>query len=407
MLTRRAVGILLTAILLFFLAGTTSVGWVRIVDAVLWGMLLLSLPLQWLAVTAMSARRRVLSVQHSGEWTGPMEGDTVEVGLDLENRRFWPRFFVSVSYDAPLESPTSRSQRFFVANVNGHGTVNLSGMVSCCRRGLHHFGPVTIESQVPFGLFRRRKGATAPLSLLVYPKAFPLKRLALLEGSPGESERARRARTGQVVIGSRPYVPGDPVRHIHWRNTARLGKLAVKELEDTAQRAFTVVLHINQDIGEDRETPLEYGVKLAATVGLYALKSGESVRLVSGQTQGEWADPEPFLRELALLGPTESPPLTSLLDRMSANGPALAIVAAADLEETYALAQSSGRPEGLSAVVVGGFGDFDDPVGPTEMLRRSGVPAVSCQRGHLPEAIDALEHLGASADPVPTLRSVE
>ena len=104
MITGRAVGFLFAAVLLFFLAGVTNVGWVRIVDAVLWGMLLLSLILQWLSVTAVHARRRLVSVEHAGGLPGPMEDDFVEVELELKNRRFWPRFFLSVAYQAPVES---------------------------------------------------------------------------------------------------------------------------------------------------------------------------------------------------------------------------------------------------------------------------------------------------------------
>ena len=162
MFNRRAVGLLLSAILLFLLAGATNVGWVRIVDAVMWGMLGLSLLLQWLSIASVRVRRRVLNVEHSGDWVGPMEDDVVEVGVELINGWFWPRFFVSVSYDAPLESPESRDQRFFVANLKGHGAVEVSSRLVCYRRGLHQLGPVTVESQVPFGLFRRRKRAETP-----------------------------------------------------------------------------------------------------------------------------------------------------------------------------------------------------------------------------------------------------
>ena len=50
-----------------------------------------------------------------------MEDDFVEVELELHNRWFWPRFFVSATYEAPMESEPSRWQRFFAANLKGHG----------------------------------------------------------------------------------------------------------------------------------------------------------------------------------------------------------------------------------------------------------------------------------------------
>jgi uncharacterized protein (DUF58 family) len=47
----------------------------------------------------------------------------------------------------------------------------------------------------------------------------------------GEGE-PRPAPSGDLVRGVRPYVPGDPQRRVHWRATARVGDLVVKEVED-------------------------------------------------------------------------------------------------------------------------------------------------------------------------------
>ena len=395
MFTRRAIGFLLAAIFLFFLASATNVGWVRVVDSVLWGMLGLSLLLQWLSVSAVGARRRLLSIEHSEGAVAPMEDGAVEVEIQLSNPWFWPRFFVSVSYDAPLESPGSRLQRFFVANLKGHGTVSISSRLRCYRRGLHQLGPVTIESQAPFGLFRRRRVVEAPLSVLVYPRPHPMTRMALLEGSSGESDLPRSARTGQEIIGSRPYYPGDSLRQIHWRNTARLGKLATKEVEDRAEKALTVLVNVPEDLGEDRETTLEYAVKLAASVGLHALSSGEMIRLLAGNLYGEWTDAEPFLKELALLTPTLSPPLASQLQKIPRNSAVLAIVMVTDADSLSTLAEAAHGPAGFTTVLLGGFTDRDYPDGPAAMLQSQGVATVACRPGGLEEAVAGLERIGS------------
>ena len=400
MFTGKTFGFILAAVVLFFLGSFTNVGWVRIVDAVLWGMLGLSLLLQWLSLTAVEAQRRLTRVEHTDGGPSPMEDDAIEVEVALANRRFWPRFFISVSYDAPMESPESRWQRFFLANLKGHGTVRLASTAQCYRRGLHHFGPVIIDSQVPFGLFRRRKRKKTPLSVLVYPRVYPMKRLALAEGALGASDQPRRARTGQDVIGSRRYSPGDPLRHIHWRNTDRVRELIVKELEDTTERALTVAFDVRQSIGEGRETTLEYSIKLAATIGLYVMSLGESIRLVAGGLQGEWAYPEPFLRQLAMIEPAESPALSTLLQTEVGPSPAIAIVAAPDEREANELAESLARLPRLAAVVLEGFGPLHEQVGQAEAIRRAGVPTVVCRQGNLAEAIAELQNAGLRSSPV-------
>ena len=397
MITKRGVGLLLTAIMLFLLAGATNVGWVRIFDAVLWGMLLLSLLLQWLSVTKVEVTRRLLAIHSSRGWDAPMEEDAVEVEVTLHNGWFWPRFFVSLSYDAPMESPDSRVQRLFVANLKGHEDVSVVSRIRCYRRGLHRFGPVTIESQAPFGLFRKRKHRPAPLSLLVYPRAYDMRSMALLQSPRGESSRPQRSRGGQEVVGSREYYQGDPLRHIHWRNTARLGKLAVKELEDTAEKAVTIVLDPGRNFGSGRETTLEYGVKLAASVGLHVIGAGESVRLLADHLRGEWADPEAFLNELALLEPSESSPLSETLAGLTADSNAVVIVSAADHDGLRALADHAGRLAGIAAVVLGGFTEEDHPAAAADALLAQGIPTANCVKGSLQECISQLEALGPTA----------
>ena len=221
-----------------------------------------------------------------------------------------------------------------------------------------------------------------------------MRSMALLEGTYGASSRPRRSRTGQEVIGSRPYYPGDPLRHIHWRNTARLAKLAVKELEDTAEEALTVVFDVSKAFGTGRDTTLEYAIKLAATVGLHALGSGRSIRVEASNLQGEWLDAEPFLKALALLEPTDAPPLAALLARVSGGSAALAIVPAA---AGQGIATLEGGPfPGVAAVVLGGFTDFDDPTGAAARLQRNGVPTVVGRRGALSEAVLEMEGLGGA-----------
>ena len=370
MFTTKTFAFIAVAVFLFFLASVTSVGWVRILDALLWGMLGLSLLLEWLSVTAVDVVRRIVGIEHDGAPPGPVEDDVVEVELELRNRWFWPRFFVSATYEAPMESEPSRWQRFFAANLKGHGTVRLSSRLRCYRRGLHELGPVTLESQVPFGLFRKRRTKQAPLPLLVYPRSYPMKRLALAGQARAPSELKKRARMGQEVIGSRYYYPGDPLKLIHWRNTARLRKLAVKEMEDTAERALTVIFDARRDTGHGRETTLEYAIKIAASLGVHAIQAGESARLLAGALQGEWAAPEPFLRQLALLEPSESADLATSIRSAPRSSPAVVIVAAADIEGVRAVAQGVTFLPGLVAVVLEGFDDADMEAGSAESLTK-------------------------------------
>ena len=87
-----------------------------------------------------------------------------------------------------------------------------------------------LESSDPLGFFRfRRKGANGEIGLV-------LPRFASLSSRPQAREleasvSAPRSGSGMELFGVREYRPGDPLRRIHWRSSARLGELVVREYE--------------------------------------------------------------------------------------------------------------------------------------------------------------------------------
>ena len=87
-----------------------------------------------------------------------------------------------------------------------------------------------LESSDPLGFFRfRRKGANGEIGLV-------LPRFASLISRPQAQEleasvSAPRSGSGMELFGVREYRPGDPLRRIHWRSSARLGELVVREYE--------------------------------------------------------------------------------------------------------------------------------------------------------------------------------
>ena len=395
MITRRGVGLAATAIFTFLLARLTQVGWLYLLDAMLWGILLFSLVLPWLFAASLTVHRRLARREGRAGAPGPSEGEVVQLELGLENGKPWPRYFLSASYLCSLASPDESDQRFFVPRLAGGSTVSVVSSVRCHRRGLHHLGPVTVQSKAPFGLFRRRKRLPSPMSVLVYPRVYPLRWLPLLDSMLGTSTRPRKTRTGQEVSGSRPFVPGDPLRHLHWRNTARLGSPFVKEFDDMQENTLTIVFDSSRDIGEGQETVLEYSIKLAASVAGYAMERGAKVRLLTGRVPNHDMSWEPLLKELALLEADPGHTLPTLVESLPAGSKVLALISEEDVPGMEALGRLGGEMSGMAVVVLEGFGDG----GPervdfaTDARRRIGVPVVSCRCGDLLGALSSLEQM--------------
>jgi uncharacterized protein (DUF58 family) len=103
------------------------------------------------------------------------------------------------------------------------------------RRGILRFTGVTLARPDPFGLFRALSTMRLPQTVLILPKRYLLPTVAL----PGaaryqEGGVALAAHVGQSeeYVALRDYRHGDPLRHIHWRSWARVGRPVVKEFED-------------------------------------------------------------------------------------------------------------------------------------------------------------------------------
>jgi uncharacterized protein (DUF58 family) len=119
---------------------------------------------------------------------------------------------------------------------------DVSYPVPTVRRGVVHVGPLQITRRDPLGLvsFARSHGDTA--QIWVYPKAHPMRAV------PAGISRSLDGRLDRVPHGAitfdtlREYVIGDELRHVHWRTSARVGELMVREHVDTSLPRLVVLL---------------------------------------------------------------------------------------------------------------------------------------------------------------------
>ncbi|WP_433649955.1 DUF58 domain-containing protein [Micromonospora zamorensis] len=110
------------------------------------------------------------------------------------------------------------------------------------RRGVVPVGPLRVTRRDPLGLvaLARPYGATVPV--WVYPRVHPLTAV------PTGAGRSLDGRVDGVPHGSitfdslREYVVGDELRRVHWRTSARVGELMVRENVDTSLPRLVVLL---------------------------------------------------------------------------------------------------------------------------------------------------------------------
>jgi uncharacterized protein (DUF58 family) len=148
-------------------------------------------------------------------------------------------------------------------------------------RGRYRFGPVRASTRFPFGLFLRTITLGEPETLIVLPR---LGRLTSgwtarrQEAFAGTDQRRRQAGGEGDFYGIREWRSGDGQRLVHWRSSARLDKLVVRQLERPRSRDVAVVLDLRQrgeNSAEEAEN-VELAVSFAATVFADLCRKGGS-----------------------------------------------------------------------------------------------------------------------------------
>ena len=385
----RGAGVIVVAVMLFALAGFTRVGWLLLFDAVLWGIIIISMIMPWLAIGNVSVRRRITGWQGKGLYEGPMAGDPCEFEIRMENRGLLPAVFIGAAYDFDRLGVQAEKQRMFIAWLGRKDAHTATARCSFPRRGMYNFPDIKLETSVPFGLFRRSRYLSNPTEVLVLPKVHPVAGLQLLDNSGATSHYTLKARVGDQVIGSRSYVSGDPWHHIHWRNSARTGQPQVKEFEKTPDSAITIVFDIRSSpTGND--DALEHAVSLAASTGDFVCRSQGVVRLISGGINEETTDARVLLRSLALMKPGDGRALPDLMAMTPPFSAVLVIVEDSDADGIREATRLAAAQRRVSAILLTGFeGNEGSPDAIAELLR-SDARVVECKPGEAAKALALL-----------------
>jgi uncharacterized protein (DUF58 family) len=210
--------------------------------------------------------------------------------------------------------------------------------IICGHRGFYTFGPASIQSGDLFGFFTDEREIKRLDYLIVYPKILPIEHLGIPSLQPlGEMRiRSHLFQDPILTMGIREYFPGDSLRRIHWKSTARLGRLQTKVFEPTTtvdMGIFLDVRTVQPPLWGSVPELLELAIIVAGSiskaaldegyrVGLYANQNSMSVdgfvRIPPGQHGGQLPR---ILEALALIHPTETTQMARLIINESRNLP--------------------------------------------------------------------------------------
>jgi uncharacterized protein (DUF58 family) len=196
-------------------------------------------------------------------------GEPAEIEFTLQNqKRFWPCFAARVEeLDAPGSSVAPAA---FFLHVPPRSSATAFARLVAPRRGLLSLSAVRLRCAFPLGILARYRYLQLPGQLVVYPRVGTLHRkiaLACREAVEAGTMTSNRRGGNDEFYGLREYRPGDNIRAIHWRSTARTHQLMVRELTANTPPQMIVLLNLRtwRDAPDGREK-VERAIELAATV---------------------------------------------------------------------------------------------------------------------------------------------
>ncbi|MEV6350739.1 DUF58 domain-containing protein [Actinoplanes sp. NPDC051851] len=163
--------------------------------------------------------------------------------------------------------------------------------VPTTRRGIIPIGPLRVVRGDPLGLVSLARTYGGVVDVWVHPRIHPL------QATPAGAARSLDGRVDKVPHGNitfdslREYVIGDEMRRIHWRSSAKVGELMVREQLDTAEPTIVVLLDDRASAYPDPEL-FEYACEAAASVVVAAVREGLPVglHLVGSVATGPFLD---------------------------------------------------------------------------------------------------------------------
>jgi uncharacterized protein (DUF58 family) len=237
-------------------------------------------------------------------------GDHLEERFTLRNKSPFPAPWVEVRDHSDM--PGYRPGRATGIDPLTSSSWRTHGI--CSSRGLFTLGPTSLHSGDPFGLYSIRIDDLATATLAVMPPVIPLPAIQVSPGGRSGEARPRSGAPEQTVAASnvRPYTPGDSLRSIHWRTTARRDSPFVRIFDGTPAGDWWIFLDLEQRVqaGEGWKSTVEHGVILTASLADQGLRERRAVGLVANARELVWLAPQQgsnrrweVLRCLALVQP--------------------------------------------------------------------------------------------------------
>ncbi len=352
-----------------------------------WMILLIGLGGIWLVCRWwVRGLQRSLVFEREMRFGWAQVGDRLEERFTLKNSFLFPATWVTLHDRSTL--PDHHAS--VATGVEGSSVSQWKISTQCTRRGVYTLGATSLETGDPFGVYTLTFEDPTTSTLAVMPPVVPLPNFQIASsGWAGEGKSNPRSLQETINAShTREMAPGDPMRWIHWKSTARRDKFHVRQFDGMPAGDWWILLDLDEShgLGSGWESTEEHSVILAASLAARGLKEEHPVGLAVNGSEPSWTasrrneyQQRALLKSLAVAAAS---PL-GLRDYLQRIGPSLPgncclliITSNANVQWTEALLPLMWRGIRPTVFLLDplSFGGTDDPRPAANSLRMMGMP---------------------------------
>ena len=209
-----------------------------------------------------------------------LQGETVSAELEVRTQEPVGRLEVLLDLPAGVVAETPNPQ---VVRLDWDARRALDHTLRCERWGAYLIGDLVLRSPDAFGLLVHQTSLECHQPLKVYPRGEVLRRLVRPRETQAfaGSQVPRTRGEGIEFADLRPFVPGDRIRRINWRATARRGEPWVNETHPERNSDIVIFLDTFVEARSTEEGTLDLAVRAASSLAAHYLREKDRVGVVS------------------------------------------------------------------------------------------------------------------------------
>ncbi len=283
--------------------------------------LILAMCCSFIAVSGTLSELTLKQIQASGQISKTLYyEETYPLRLKITNgKKRAPSFSLNFSLPESIDHRYSADSKAYQFHLPAGKTAEKNLLLKGIRRGPMDVDSCRITTSFPFGFFVKTRDVPMQIHCVVLPKIEDVE-LPTATGDSIEGEQNVQT-SGDELFSIREFNPGDPVKSIHWKSTAKTGTLRVKEFLNGGKRSYNIFLNLHDGVSGQKTSQeiIEKRISEAASLIFHLIKRGDEAALKTSDyesaSDNSQAHLEELLRRLALIGYEKSPiPASATLD---------------------------------------------------------------------------------------------